>query len=36
MADDATKDGARNVGKLLEIRGVVVDAVFPGSLPDFP
>src|SRR5438067_10353376 len=34
MADDATKDGARNVGKLLEIKGVVVDAVFPGSLPE--
>src|SRR5213596_3408015 len=34
MPDDATKDGARNVGKLLEIRGVVVDAVFPGSLPE--
>src|ERR671935_1075374 len=24
----------RNVGKVLEIKGVVVDAVFPGSLPE--
>ncbi len=31
MADD---DGARNVGKVLEIRGVVVDAVFPDRLPE--
>src|SRR5213592_3036610 len=31
MADD---DGARNVGKVLEIKGVVVDAVFPDSLPE--
>src|SRR5438067_80986 len=34
MADDQTKDGARNVGKVVEIKGVVVDAVFPGSLPE--
>src|SRR5438034_2403575 len=34
MADDQTKDGARNVGKVLEIKGVVVDAVFPGNLPE--
>src|ERR671937_1772757 len=31
MADD---DGARNVGKVLEIKGVVVDAVFPDQLPE--
>src|SRR5919197_549829 len=31
MADD---DGARNVGKVLEIKGVVVDAVFPDRLPE--
>src|SRR5213596_1071289 len=31
MADD---DGARNVGKILEIKGVVVDAVFPDRLPE--
>src|SRR2546421_7373553 len=31
MADD---DGARNVGKVVEIKGVVVDAVFPGNLPE--
>src|ERR1043166_9014115 len=34
MADDQTKDGARNVGKVLEIKGVVVDVVFPGNLPE--
>jgi len=34
MADDQTKDGARNVGKVVEIKGVVVDAVFPGNLPE--
>jgi F-type H+/Na+-transporting ATPase subunit beta len=34
MADEQTKDGARNVGKVLEIKGVVVDAVFPGNLPE--
>src|SRR5256885_9163754 len=31
MADD---DGARNVGKILEIKGVVVDAVFLDRLPE--
>jgi F-type H+/Na+-transporting ATPase subunit beta len=31
MADD---DGARNVGKIIEIKGVVVDAVFPDRLPE--
>ncbi len=34
MADDQTKDGARNVGKVLEIQGVVVDAVFTDRLPE--
>ena len=34
MADDQTKNGARNVGKVLEIKGVVVDVVFPGNLPE--
>jgi F-type H+-transporting ATPase subunit beta len=34
MADDQTTNGARNVGKVLEIKGVVVDAVFPGNLPE--
>src|ERR1041385_3766610 len=34
MADDQTKDGARNVGKVREIKGVVVDVVFPGNLPE--
>jgi F-type H+-transporting ATPase subunit beta len=36
MADQSTnarKEGGRNVGKVIEIRGVVVDAVFPESLP---
>lgn len=28
-----SKNGNKNVGKLLEIKGVVVDAVFPGTLP---
>jgi F-type H+/Na+-transporting ATPase subunit beta len=32
--DDQTKDGARNVGTVLEIQGVVVDAVFTGRLPE--
>src|SRR5215210_6009738 len=34
MADDQSKDGARNVGKVLEIQGVVVDAVFTQRLPE--
>src|SRR5437868_7414157 len=34
MAADQTKDGARNVGKVVEIKGVVVDAVFPDQLPE--
>jgi F-type H+-transporting ATPase subunit beta len=32
MADQSTSK-ARNVGKVIEIRGVVVDAVFPDDLP---
>jgi F-type H+-transporting ATPase subunit beta len=31
MAND---DGARNMGTVLEIKGVVIDAVFAGSLPE--
>jgi F-type H+-transporting ATPase subunit beta len=31
MADD---DGARNVGKVIEIKGVVIDVVFPDRLPE--
>jgi F-type H+-transporting ATPase subunit beta len=31
---ERTNGGARNVGTLLEIKGVVVDAVFPGVLPE--
>jgi F-type H+/Na+-transporting ATPase subunit beta len=34
MADEHAADGARNMGKVLEIRGVVVDAVFPEGLPE--
>ena len=35
MADDqSTNGGARNVGRILEIQGVVVDAVFPDELPE--
>jgi F-type H+/Na+-transporting ATPase subunit beta len=37
MADQSTnarKEGGRNVGKVVEIRGVVVDAVFPEKLPE--
>src|SRR5262245_7045397 len=34
MADHQTTNGARNVGTVLEIKGVVVDAVFPGNLPE--
>ena len=30
----ADRDAARNVGKILEIKGVVVDAVFPDRLPE--
>ena len=35
MADEQSKNGgARNVGRILEIQGVVVDAVFPDQLPE--
>ena len=35
MADDqSTNGGARNVGRIIEIQGVVVDAVFPDQLPE--
>ncbi len=35
MADDqSTNGGARNVGTIIEIQGVVVDAVFTGRLPE--
>jgi F-type H+/Na+-transporting ATPase subunit beta len=35
MADEQTTNGgARNVGRILEIQGVVVDAVFPDELPE--
>ena len=35
MADEQSKNGgARNVGRILEIQGVVVDAVFPDRLPE--
>ncbi len=35
MADDqSTNGGARNVGRIIEIQGVVVDAVFPDRLPE--
>jgi F-type H+-transporting ATPase subunit beta len=35
MADDqSTNGGARNVGTILEIQGVVVDVVFPDRLPE--
>src|SRR5881397_2933531 len=29
-----SKDGNKNVGKIVEIKGVVVDAVFPDRLPE--
>jgi F-type H+/Na+-transporting ATPase subunit beta len=34
MADDQAKNAARNVGKVIEIKGVVVDAVFTEGLPE--
>jgi F-type H+/Na+-transporting ATPase subunit beta len=35
MADEqSTNGGARNTGRILEIQGVVVDAVFTGELPE--
>jgi F-type H+-transporting ATPase subunit beta len=33
VSENASENG-RNVGKLLEIKGVVVDAVFPNELPE--
>ena len=30
----ATNGTSENVGKLIEIKGVVVDAVFPNRLPE--
>ena len=27
-------NGAKNVGKIVEIKGVVIDAVFPDRLPE--
>ena len=30
----AKEQGRENVGKIVEIKGVVVDAVFPESLPE--
>src|SRR5215216_1391144 len=34
MADDGTNGSGRNVGKVLEIQGVVIDAVFTQRLPE--
>ena len=34
MADQTQSNGRNHVGKLLEIRGVVIDAVFTGELPE--
>jgi F-type H+/Na+-transporting ATPase subunit beta len=34
MADSRNSNDARNVGRILEIQGVVVDAVFPDRLPE--
>src|SRR5712691_9773552 len=33
MAERKKQDGRGNVGKVLEIKGVVIDAVFPEDLP---
>jgi len=33
VSTNANKNGKENVGRLLEIKGVVVDAVFPSTLP---
>src|SRR5215211_5900586 len=32
--DSGRENGAGTTGKLLEIKGVVIDAVFPGQLPE--
>jgi F-type H+/Na+-transporting ATPase subunit beta len=34
MPDETTNGAKQNVGKVLEIKGVVVDAVFTGGLPE--
>ena len=35
MSEQTTTNGSKqNVGKLLEIKGVVIDAVFTGGLPE--
>ena len=34
MADQTETNGRKSVGTLLEIKGVVVDAVFTGALPE--
>ena len=34
MSENATSNGNANTGTLLEIKGVVVDAVFPNGLPE--
>ena len=34
MADSTQTNGSRKVGKVLEIKGVVIDAVFTGELPE--
>ena len=31
---EATSTSGRNVGKIIEIKGVVLDAVFPDDLPE--
>ena len=33
-ATDGDGDGERNVGRIEEIQGVVIEAVFPDSLPE--
>jgi F-type H+-transporting ATPase subunit beta len=34
MSDDGTTTAAANTGRIIEIKGVVVDAVFPDALPE--
>jgi F-type H+-transporting ATPase subunit beta len=34
MPDQTSTNGGRNVGKIIEIKGVVIDAVFPSELPE--
>ena len=33
MSEHAQGNGSGNVGSVVEIKGVVIDAVFPGALP---